>query len=194
MVQLSRREVLALLGAGAGFGLASAARGDVGLAAAPLQPAASAGKVAFPKDAVIRTLLKDMSPDTLGNAATLFHEHLSFEWARVRGPNARGNLTGPAKDVNPVLEQLDAALSEGVGCIVDAGTDDVGRDVGFLEADRGADARSPRGVRRPLHAADVSRRMSRRSPRIRLPTIWCGTRVPRDTERSARSERLRMRR
>ena len=133
MVQLSRREVLALLGAGAGFGLASAARGDWRLAAAPLQPAASAGKVAFPKDAVIRTLLKDVSPDTLGNAATLFHEHLSFEWARVRGPNGRGTPTGPAKDVKPVIEQLNVALSEGVGCIVDAGTDDVGRDVSFLK-------------------------------------------------------------
>jgi phosphotriesterase-related protein len=125
--------VLALLGASTGLGLASAARGDFALAAAALQSAASAAKVAFPKDAVIRTLLKDVSPDALGNAATLFHEHLSFEWARVRGPNGRGNLTGPAKDVNPVLEQLNTALAEGVGCIVDAGTDDVGRDVGFLK-------------------------------------------------------------
>ena len=66
MVPLSRREVLALLGPGAGFGLASAVRGDMGLAASPLQTAASGGKVAFPKDAVIRTLLKDVSPDTLG--------------------------------------------------------------------------------------------------------------------------------
>jgi predicted metal-dependent phosphotriesterase family hydrolase len=133
MVQLSRREVLALLGAGTGFGLASAARGNRGLAAAPLQPAASAGQVVFPKGAVIRTLLKDVPPDTLGNAATLFHEHLSWEWARVRGPSGRGNPTGPAKDAKPVIEQLDAALSEGVGCIVDAGTDDVGRDVDFLK-------------------------------------------------------------
>jgi len=132
MVELSRREVLALLGAGAGFGLASAARREAGLTAAALQPAA-AGKTAIPKDAVIRTVLKDIAPDTLGNAATLFHEHLSFEWARVRGPNARGTLTGPAKDAAPVLEQLNAAFSEGVGCIVDAGTDDVGRDVGFLK-------------------------------------------------------------
>ncbi|MEO8259714.1 MAG: hypothetical protein ABI868_20380 [Acidobacteriota bacterium] len=128
---MNRREVLGLLGAGAGFGLASAARSGVNLTAAPRQSAA-ASTTAFPKDAVIRTLLKDLPPDALGNAATLFHEHLSFEWARVRGPNARGNLTGPAKDPNPVLEQLNAAHAEGVGCIVDAGTDDVGRDVAFL--------------------------------------------------------------
>jgi phosphotriesterase-related protein len=79
---------------------------------------------------VIRTLLKDVSPDTLGMKATLFHEHLSFEWARVTG---RQDRPGPAKDVNPVLEQLNAAALEGVGCIVDAGTNDVGRDVGFLK-------------------------------------------------------------
>ena len=117
-----------------------------------------------------------MSPDTLGNAATLFHEHLSFEWARVRGPNARGNLTGPAKDVNPVLEQLDVALSEGVGCIVDAGTDDVGRDVGFLK--QLAD-----GTRVHIVACgglDMQRTYpptSPRNPRIRSPMIWCGKRA-----------------
>ena len=113
--QLSRREMLGFLGAGAGFSLAFA------------------GKVAFPKGAVIRTVLTDVSPDTLGTKATLFHEHLSFEWARVRGSNGRGTPTGPVKDVKPILEQLDVAATEGVGCIVDAGTDDVGRDVDFLK-------------------------------------------------------------
>ena len=112
--QLSRRELLALVGASAGFGLAS-------------------GKQApAPNDAVVRTVLKDVLPDSLGARAILFHEHLSFEWARVRGPGARGTPPGPAKDVNVVVEQLDVAASEGVGCIVDAGTDDVGRDVAFL--------------------------------------------------------------
>ncbi len=112
--QLSRREMLGLLGAGAGLSLAFA------------------GKVTFPRKAVIRTVLNDVSPDTLGTKATLFHEHLSFEWARVRG-TGRGTPTGPAKDVKPILEQLDVAATEGVGCIVDAGTDDVGRDVDFLK-------------------------------------------------------------
>jgi phosphotriesterase-related protein len=85
------------------------------------------------RNTIIRTLLSDISPDALGAKATLFHEHMSFEWARVRGPNGRGPLTGPEKDVNVVLEQLDAAATEGVGCIVDAGTADVGRDVEFLK-------------------------------------------------------------
>ena len=192
MVPLSRREVLALLGAGAGFGLASAVRSDVGLAASPLQTAASGGKVAFPKDAVIRTLLKDVSPDTLGNAATLFHEHLSFEWARVRGPNARGNLTGPAKDVKPVLEQLEVAATEGVGCIVDAGTTDVGRDVDFLKqiaAQTRVHLVACGGLyMQRTYPADVA---TKSEDQIADDLVRDARAA--GTERSARSERLRMR-
>jgi predicted metal-dependent phosphotriesterase family hydrolase len=113
--QLTRREVFGLIGAAAGFGLGSG------------------GQRAPSHGAIIRTLLQDVSPDALGTKATLFHEHLSFEWARVRGPNARGTPPGPVKDVNVIIEQLDVAASEGVGCIVDAGTNDVGRDVDFLK-------------------------------------------------------------
>jgi phosphotriesterase-related protein len=80
-------------------------------------------------NAVIRTLLDDVRPESLGEKATLFHEHLSWEWSRVRGANAP---PGPAKDVQAITAQLDTAASEGVGCIVDAGTTDVGRDVAFL--------------------------------------------------------------
>ena len=122
VARLSRREVLGLLAAGAGVGVVSR-----------LQAVALTGKVSFPKGAVIRSLLKDLSPDTLGTAATLFHEHLSFEWARVRGPNGRGSLSGPEKDVHLLVEQLNIAATEGVGCIVDAGTTDVGRDTDFLK-------------------------------------------------------------
>jgi phosphotriesterase-related protein len=111
--QLSRREVLGLLGAGAGL--------------------AFAGQLTAQKGAVIRTVLRDIAPDTLGDAATLFHEHLSFEWARVMARPANGAVRpGPAKELAPLIEQLDVAATEGVGCIVDAGTNDVGRDVAFL--------------------------------------------------------------
>jgi predicted metal-dependent phosphotriesterase family hydrolase len=106
------------------FGLLGAAAG-LGLGFGGQKPSSPA--------AIIRTLLKDVPPDALGTKATLFHEHLSFEWARVRGPNARGTPPGPAKDGNVVIEQLDLAASEGVGCIVDAATTDVGRDVDFLK-------------------------------------------------------------
>jgi phosphotriesterase-related protein len=82
-------------------------------------------------NAVIRTVLDDIRPDSLGTKATLFHEHLSFEWAKVRGTS--DGPPGPAKDAAPIVEQLTTAASEGVGCIVDAGTTDVGRDVDFLK-------------------------------------------------------------
>lgn len=126
----TRRQLLGLLGAGAGYGLTLSGRGDA--AASPIQTTPPARKLSFPKGAVVRTVLTDVPPDALAPKATLFHEHLSFEWARVRGPGATGTPTGPVKDVNVVTEQLNAAAAEGVGCIVDAGTADVGRDLEFL--------------------------------------------------------------
>jgi phosphotriesterase-related protein len=141
----TRREALGLLGAGGGLGLARALDsrleaggwrlGNAAPVTAPWQGAALPGKMTFPGGARIRTVLGDVSPETLGNAATLFHEHLSFEWARVnpRPANGRVNPPGPAQDVTLRAEELDVAAREGVGCIVDAGTTDVGRDVGFLK-------------------------------------------------------------
>jgi predicted metal-dependent phosphotriesterase family hydrolase len=134
MLRLSRREALGLLGAGAGFGLTAALRGGADLNAASWQAVASSAKVTFPEGATIRTVLRDVDPETLGTAATLFHEHLSFEWARVnpRPANGRVNPPGPAKDVNLLAQEMSVAAREGVGCVVDAGTADVGRDVEFL--------------------------------------------------------------
>ncbi|HKF69531.1 MAG TPA: hypothetical protein VKB36_23460 [Vicinamibacterales bacterium] len=95
-------------------------------------PETSASAQDVPRGAVIRTVLKDIAPASLGSAATLFHEHLSFEWARVTGRQDRPGPGKDAKDAAYLGDQLDIAAGEGVGCIVDAGTTDVGRDVGFL--------------------------------------------------------------
>ena len=99
-----------------------------GAVATPLQTTGPGGASIFPRAAIIRTVLKDVSPDAI-TKATLFHEHMSFEWARVA---PQSNRSGPAKDPAPVLEQLEVAATEGVGCIVDAGTNDVGRDMDLL--------------------------------------------------------------
>jgi phosphotriesterase-related protein len=135
-MSFDRRELLQLLGAGAAGVAASslaswpyaeglqAASAQVGAAA----PGAAASRIAFPAGAVIRTVLTDIAPETL-TTATLFHEHLSFEWARVAPQSKR---PGPDKDPAPVVEQLEAARAEGVGCVVDAGTTDVGRDVELM--------------------------------------------------------------
>ena len=110
--RLSRREMLGVIAAGAGVGFGFAQRQAGG--------------------PVIRTVLGDVSPASLGTTATLFHEHLSFEWAKVRGPGGRGPQAGPDKDVALVAGQINEAAAENVGCIVDAGTTDIGRDVAFL--------------------------------------------------------------
>ena len=105
-------------------------REAIGALAAGCAGLAFSAAPAFPRKAVIRTVRGDIPPDALASKATLFHEHLSFEWARVTG---RSDRPGPAKEPGPIVEQLDAASAEGVGCIVDAGTTDVGRDVAFLK-------------------------------------------------------------
>jgi predicted metal-dependent phosphotriesterase family hydrolase len=105
-------------------------REAIGVLAAGAAGFAFGAPPAFPKKSVVRTVLGDVSPDALASKATLFHEHLSFEWARVTG---RQDRPGPAKDAGPIVEQLDVAAMQGVGCIVDAGTTDVGRDVAFLK-------------------------------------------------------------
>jgi len=122
---MDRRHVIGLLGASTAFGVVS----RWAAAATPLQTAASKGALSLPAGATIRTVLKDVPPDSM-TKATLFHEHLSFEWARVA---PQSNRSGPAKDALPVLEQVEAAAADGVGCIVDAGTTDVGRDIDLLK-------------------------------------------------------------
>ena len=71
MTRLSRREALGRLGTSAGGGLL--ALHGLGLdAQAPT----------FPR-AIIRTLLKDVAPDTI-TGSTLFHEHLSIRYPLTR--------------------------------------------------------------------------------------------------------------
>src|ERR1043165_9669070 len=62
--RFARREALELIGMTA--------------AAAALPAIGSAQTPVFPKGAIIRTLLKDMSPEELAGGATLFHEHMQL--------------------------------------------------------------------------------------------------------------------
>jgi len=141
----TRREALGVLGAS--------------VAAAALSGPATA-QPAFPKGAVIRTLLKDYAPEELGGGATLFHEHMSLrngfmaDWMRFAGetreanraPNAAApatparpaNAAAPApapnfmEDADLMSEEMAAAKAEGISCIVDGGHPDMGRDINFL--------------------------------------------------------------
>lgn len=144
---LTRRELLGLLGLGA---------------AAASMPRIVSAAATFPTGAIIRTVLKDYAPDDLGAGATLFHEHLSFapdfmtRWtsyaAQTRATNGlpaagaagsgRGAQTPPPatppsgpffmQDIDLMSEELSTARNEGIGCIVDGGHPDMGRDVNFL--------------------------------------------------------------
>jgi phosphotriesterase-related protein len=137
----TRRETLGALGAA--------------VAAAAL-PRSATAQPTFPDGAVIRTILKDYSPQELGGGATLFHEHLSLApdflqrfrqyvaeaQAVNRPPNAPpsppqfGNLPPPdlsfMRDFELLSEELAIAKREGIACIVDAGHPDMGRDIGAL--------------------------------------------------------------
>lgn len=121
--RLSRRDALRMLGAGgAGLGLTAGAGAAAGRAA---QQAAGASEVAFPAGAIVRTLLEDLSPDALGGGATLFHEHLAFDFASPPAePRAPGTPPPPpptnAEMVDLLVEELQMAAFDGVSCIVDS--------------------------------------------------------------------------
>jgi phosphotriesterase-related protein len=128
---VTRRDVLRVLGIGAGAGLIPVLSDH--RSAAGLLQATPPRITSIPRGAVIRTILKDLSPSALGNGAILFHEHLSFGgsfFERMRPANAPRPATPPAPSYleNPdlVIEEVRAAAKDGVSCIVDGGHADMG--------------------------------------------------------------------
>ena len=88
---------------------------------------------AFPRGAVIRTLLRDVRPDELASGPTLFHEHLSQTWPPwpVPGSPAQPNFFD---DVNLMIEEVRAAsVDGGVTCLVDASHPDMFRKLDNLK-------------------------------------------------------------
>ncbi len=74
---------------------------------------------------IIRTLLKDVSPDDLSSGAVLFHEHLSMHYP----PGVATHFTD---DVDLMVEETRAAGKDGVSCIVDGGHPDMNRNIDAL--------------------------------------------------------------
>jgi phosphotriesterase-related protein len=132
--QLSRRDALGLLGAGAGLGLVSAFGGKAEVTAAWFQTASATARMSpIPRGAIIRTILKDLPPEGLGNGAILFHEHLSFDstfFEKMRPANAPRPATPPPQsyleNVDLVTDEVRASGKDGVSCIVDGGHRDMG--------------------------------------------------------------------
>ena len=142
--QMTRREAVELLG----VGVASAALPEIAFAQST---------PAFPKGAIIRTILKDYTPEELAGGATLFHEHMQLApdfmprffaaTAAARAANglppapARGGGAGAAAPAGPdIMRDVDLMSAEvanakrdgGLACIVDGGHADMGRDINFL--------------------------------------------------------------
>ena len=131
--RLSRRDAMRLLGAGT-TGFVAACRGNAD-PAAPL----SGGETAIPPTAaasdqpIIRTILRDVARDELGDGAILMHEHLSATSSYPFEPPPRREVpphfTG---DVSLITDEVRIAGTEGVACIVDGGHADMGRSLEAL--------------------------------------------------------------
>ena len=129
--RLSRRQAMRLLGIGAAGAGVSAACGS-NQSPEPEMPeeqttAPSAPSVVFPDGAIVRTVLEDLDPVVLATGATLFHEHLAFNFASPpREPRAAGTPEPPAPTndemVDLMVEELQMAAFDGVSCIVDSST------------------------------------------------------------------------
>jgi phosphotriesterase-related protein len=117
-MNLTRREALVLLGAGAAAGVGGRI-GQTLLAQAPARPV-------FAKGAIIRTLLKDMPPDELATGPSLFHEHLSMRFPL----GAKEHFTD---DVATMIEEARAAKADGIAAIVDGGHADMARNLDALK-------------------------------------------------------------
>ena len=142
MHQMDRRELLNLLAAGSGLGIAALLNAGVADAVDSWQTAANPKSVQFAKGAIIRTITKDVPPGEMGSGAILFHEHMSYNNAFMQQiRNERPGATpAPAPTEPYFMENLDlmvdemrAASADGVGCLVNGGHADMGSSNEFLK-------------------------------------------------------------
>ena len=107
---------------------------------------ASAIALASETGLVIRTVLGDLPPDALAGGATLFHEHMSLspdflpKFMSLLTPRPPAAVPAPPagqtyflQDLDLMTEELRAAKTEGVACLVDGGHPDMGRSLDFLK-------------------------------------------------------------
>ena len=125
---VTRREAIGLLGASVGLSVGVACRKGPEPSVDRGKPSGAAVPPAtFPQDAVIRTILEDVSPEALDMGATLFHEHLQLGFgyyssppADMRSPGGQPSAAETAEFLDLVVDELRMISAEGVGCVVDA--------------------------------------------------------------------------
>jgi phosphotriesterase-related protein len=117
--KFTRRETMRMLGIGAGVGVAIDWGYNSDLLAGSLaQIRVGKRTLKFPRDAIVRTVLNDIDPNTI-DGATLMHEHLGSGRPGRRG----GPATAPSQDEAWMVEELIAAREKaGLRCIVAAQT------------------------------------------------------------------------
>jgi phosphotriesterase-related protein len=111
----TRREAITIFGAGV-----------------PLSASLSFGATkppAIPKGAVIRTLFKDIPPETI-TGEILFHEHLSIDYSRTE---RQLKLPPPSTTDRGQVADLKDAAKAGIQLVVDGGHPDMGRNMEQLK-------------------------------------------------------------
>jgi hypothetical protein len=192
--RFSRRHLLQLMGTSTALGLFSSGKVGGALVAAAWQPSGASAKATFAKGAIIRTLLKDIPPEQLASRATLFHEHFSIDLPPVNPPRPDAPPPPPpTKDVDLMIQEARLAAIDGVGCIVDGGHPDMGRDLNLLKKIT-TDSGLPIVASGGYYMERCTRRCSPRKARIRSPTSSRAKRRPIATARSGKSARVLMRR
>src|SRR6185295_9457666 len=119
-VTVNRRKALTLLvGGGIGCGFLALGK-ERALEAAGQRPLGKSPRpLRLPSGSVIRTVLKDVSPDALGSGATWFHEHLGLAFTSPPLQREPGK-PAPPLNLELVVDELRASAKDGVTCIVDA--------------------------------------------------------------------------
>jgi phosphotriesterase-related protein len=126
-MKMTRRDALGLVGGTVGV---AALRLSHGVAAV-----AAAQRGGIERGAIIRTLFKDIAPDSFGGAV-LFHEHLSIRYPLTKALAEKAGRPVPASftdDVELMVAETKAAGADGIGCIVDGGHPDMDRDLAALK-------------------------------------------------------------
>ena len=126
---LNRRTMLRSLAFGVGAGVTTGLPDKMGLSAC------AATKITFPKGAIIRTILKDVTPESLGGGATLFHEHITINDPAPPWLPPRKNTPPPAYGgkIELMVDEVKALAKDGVSCIVDGSTIDLGKNLDHLK-------------------------------------------------------------